>query len=204
MGDGHFHVEPGTLNTLSNPENFTVLRDLLIHHVAVANFIADGGGILPLANGLGTTLPTRRLDIPMAHHYGATVEQRLGGGMVLGVAYVGTQGRNLLRFTTPNLGQDSILAPLAFLILDPNDPEPSLFGVALPPGFRVANGGLAGGRPVPTVGTVNRFETTAESRYDAMQFQVRGRLRNSLQYQAAYTWSKASDDVSDVFDLAGA
>jgi hypothetical protein len=34
--------------------------------------------------------------------------------------------------------------------------------------------------------------------------QVRGRLRRSLQYQVVYTLSRVIDDVSDVFDLAGA
>jgi len=34
--------------------------------------------------------------------------------------------------------------------------------------------------------------------------QLRGRFGRSLQYQMAYTFSKAEDDVSDVFDLAGA
>jgi hypothetical protein len=34
--------------------------------------------------------------------------------------------------------------------------------------------------------------------------QLRGRFHRALQYQIAYTFSKATDDVSDVFDLAGA
>jgi hypothetical protein len=37
-----------------------------------------------------------------------------------------------------------------------------------------------------------------------VQLQARGRLRNALSFQASYTLSKATDDVSDVFDLAGA
>ncbi|MEP6637207.1 MAG: hypothetical protein ABJB97_10830, partial [Acidobacteriota bacterium] len=61
-----------------------------------------------------------------------------------------------------------------------------------------------GGRPQPTVGAVTQFETTASSRYDALQLQTRGRLRRSLQYQISYNFSKATDDVSDIFDLAGA
>jgi hypothetical protein len=201
---GHHHVEPGTLNVLANPENFTVLRDLLLHHIAVANFLTNGSGNIPLASSIGMTLPTRRLDMPMAHQYSLTVEHKLSQEMVLSVAYVGTQGRNLLRFTTPNLGPDSILTPLAYQIVNLNDPQPSLFGLALTPGFTISNGKLAGGRPVPTVGTINRFETTANSRYDALQIQLRGRFSNSFQYQAGYTLSKATDDVSDVFDLAGA
>ncbi|HEY1403158.1 MAG TPA: hypothetical protein VGB05_03460, partial [Pyrinomonadaceae bacterium] len=53
-------------------------------------------------------------------------------------------------------------------------------------------------------GFISRFETTAGSRYDSLQLQLRGRLRRQLQYQAAYTFGKVLDDVSDVFDLAGA
>src|ERR1041384_8540776 len=120
--------------------------------------------------------------------------------MVLSFAYVGTLGRKLLRFTSPNLGQDSILTPLAFDVAA--DQQPQLFGLALTPGFRISNGALAGGRPVPTVGTINQFETTASSRYDALQIQARGRFSSPFQYQAGYTLSKAEDDVSDVFDLA--
>ena len=51
---------------------------------------------------------------------------------------------------------------------------------------------------------MNQFETTANSRYDSLQVQVRGRFHRHLQYSLAYTLSKATDDVSDVFDLAGA
>jgi len=73
--------------------------------------------------------------------------------------------------------------------------QPRFYGLAFPAGF---------GRPVSTVGSISRFETTANSRYDSLQLQARGRLRRSLQFQAAYTLSKSIDDVSDVFDLAGA
>jgi hypothetical protein len=37
-----------------------------------------------------------------------------------------------------------------------------------------------------------------------MQLQVRGRFQRAVEYQVSYTLSKARDDVSDVFDLAGA
>jgi hypothetical protein len=62
-------------------------------------------------------------------------------------------------------------------------------------------------RPFPTAGTVYIFESTAKSRYDSLQLQLRGRyglLGTSSQFQVAYTFSKVKDDVSDVFDLAGA
>jgi hypothetical protein len=156
----------------------------------------------PAESVLGATLPARRLPTPMAHQYSVSVEQQLGDNLVASAAYVGTLGRNLLRFTTPNLGPNEYVLPLAINGLSP---QPDLFGFALPPGTGVTSDGrLVGGRPLTGVGSVNIFETTAESRYDALQLQLRGRFRAALQYQLAYTYSKAIDDVSDVFDLAGA
>lgn len=48
------------------------------------------------------------------------------------------------------------------------------------------------------------YESSARSRYDSLQVQVRGRFRRATQYQISYTLAKAVDDVSDIFDLAGA
>ncbi|MFN2511842.1 MAG: carboxypeptidase regulatory-like domain-containing protein [Pyrinomonadaceae bacterium] len=168
---------PGTINRL-NPE--LPLNDLL----DVANRF--------FPSALGATLPARRLEMPMAHHYNFTFEQQLSPSLVVSAAYVGTQGRHLLRFTTPNLGSSSTVAPSSF----------TPFSDARVPLFMGRTSSPA--RPVRGLGAVNRFETTASSRYDALQLQVRGRLSGSLLYQVAYTFSKAADDVSDVFDLAGA
>jgi hypothetical protein len=108
-----------------------------------------------------------------------------------------------LRFTTPNLGRNALLAPLAFSTV--LGLTPTFIGLALPPGARITpQGTIAGGRPVSSVGAVTQFETTATSRYDSLQIQVRGRFPSALQYDFGYTFSKATDDVSDVFDLAGA
>jgi hypothetical protein len=51
---------------------------------------------------------------------------------------------------------------------------------------------------------INQFETTGKSQYHSMQLQLRGRLVPAFQYQFNYTFSQVKDDVSDVFDLAGA
>jgi hypothetical protein len=88
-------------------------------------------------------------------------------------------------------------------VISPNFPQ--FTGFALSPGTQLSPAGkLVGGRPDPTIGTVNLFETSANSSYNALQLQVRGRFARRLLYNAAYTLSKAIDDVSDVFDLAGA
>ncbi|MBD0325965.1 MAG: hypothetical protein ICV68_06025, partial [Pyrinomonadaceae bacterium] len=180
-------VLPNTLNTF-NPA------------LGLSNLV--GSALRDFAGGFGATFPARQLETPMAHHYSFTFEQQLGANLAVSAAYVGTMGRNLIRFTTPNLGQNVILVPFDFeatVIDSTGNPNftPRFSGVAIPPGF---------GRPTSGVGAVNIFETTAESRYDSLQLQLRGRLKfiTTTQFQVSYTFSKTTDDVSDVFDLAGA
>lgn len=187
-------VAPGTLNTLNPLITFAQIA-------GIVNLV--GGGPVPALSGFGVTLPARKLDMPMAHHYSFSFEHQVRRNLVLSAAYVGTQGRSLLRFTTPNLGRNALLAPLAFSTL--LGAEPTFFGLALPPGSRITpQGTITGGRPVSSVGAVTQFETTGTSRYDSLQIQARGRFPKALQYNFGYTFSKVTDEVSDVFDLAGA
>jgi len=144
-------------------------------------------------DALGATIPTQHLEMPAAAHYNLTFEQQLGRKAVFAVAYVGTQGRHLLRFTTPNLGPASTIAPSSLTVFQEEFPVPEVLGRVVPPSRSAAG-----------VGAIYQFETTANSSYNALQLELRGRSGTSLQYRAAYTLSKAVDDVSDVFDLAGA
>ena len=197
-------VQPGTLNTLNPALTFA-------QSVNILNAIIRGGGDIPAVSGFGATLAARQLDTPMAHQFSLTVDQQLGANLTFGVSYVGTRGSKLLRISTPNLGPNAYVVPIAFTFLQPtagaslSPPAPDFFGLTLPPGTRISpTGDITGGRPVPTAGTIYRFETTARSRYHSLQLQMRGRFRRGLQFQTSYTFAKAMDDVSDVFDLAGA
>ncbi len=186
-------VTPGTLNHLDPTFSLQDQIDFI-------NFISTS--ILQNSSGLSLTLPARRLQSPMAHQYSVTFDQQLSSNLVISAAYVGTLGRNLLRYTTPNLGPNSFLVPVQYA---PGFAEPNFFGVAFAPGTRVsAAGTITGGRPVSSVGSVGIYETTGQSRYDALQLQARGRFTKSFQFQVNYTFSSVKDDVSDVFDLAGA
>ncbi|MBA3240003.1 MAG: hypothetical protein H0T60_02100, partial [Acidobacteria bacterium] len=181
------------------------------------NLLASAAGTLPGASGVEATLPAREQRAPGAHHYSVSFEQRFGQDTVFSAAYVGTQARDLVRFSTPNLGTNavSLLRSLGNELRGEFRFQPTFFGIAVAPGTRLTPlrgdnpvggqaGGFSGGRPVPGIGGVQFFETSASSRYDALQLELRGRLRSRLQYRAGYTLSKATDDVSDVFDLAGA
>jgi len=201
-------VQRGTLNLL-DPN--TSLAD----HIANINLLASAGGLLAGASGVEATLPSRTQKAPEAHHYSLSFEQRFGRDTFFSVAYVGTQGSNLPRFSTPNLGTNavSLIRNLDIELQGPGRFQPQFFGIAIAPGTRISRGDPAvpggpgqefiGGRPVPGVGGIQFFETTGSSRYDAMQLELRGRLRGQLQYRVGYTLSKSVDDVSDVFDLAG-
>ncbi len=174
-------VAPGSLNRL-NPQ------------LQLSSLLTNLLSIFPSA--ISPTLPARQLEMPSAFHYTASVEQQLNKHLVLGVAYVGTDGRHLLRLVTPNLGPglnvvptviDTIFQPILAV------PLPEFLGRAKAPAR--ASAGLGG---------VTLFETEGRSRYDSLQLHLRGRLTRSFEYQTSYTFSSARDDVSDVFDLAGA
>jgi hypothetical protein len=192
--DGIPIIQPGTVNTINPELPFDFLLDTIF------GFFPSNGSGRPF----GATLPKRTLETPMAHHFSATFEQQLNRDMVASAAYVGTRGRNLLRFTTPNLGPNFLVAPFGVATL--SGFVPTFFGVTFDPGAITpsANFSPTRGRPNPNIGPVNIFDTGASSDYDALQLQLRGRLRRSFQFQVAYTFSKSNDDVSDVFDLAGA
>jgi hypothetical protein len=168
---------PGTLNRL-NPQT------PIAQHVALVNLLARAGGVLPSASGVEATLPARRQQSPDAHHYSFTFEQRFGRDTFLSVAYVGTQASHLPRFTTPNLGTNAVtlLRSFDFELEGEGRFQPEFFGIALQPGTRIGGGrarkgqAFVGGRPVPGVGGIQFFETTASSRYDAMQLELRGRV----------------------------
>jgi hypothetical protein len=168
---------PGTINTF-NPQ------------IDLATFLADFSFVFP--NAISATLPARVLPMPMAHHYSFVFEQQLNQRLSASVGFVGTSGRHLLRFTTPNLGAGSTIAPTSMLV-DPAINAPVVNGVVF---------GI--NRAENTIGAVNMFETSASSDYKALQTELRGRFSTRFSFFMSYVLSKAEDDVSDVFDLAGA
>ncbi len=192
-----FLIQPGTLNTinpaLTTQQFRTALQDLFL--LFPSNEDVPGGSF-------GATLPTRKLNTPLSYQYSIGVEHNLFGSTFLSVAYVGTTGRSLLRFTTPNLGSNYIARIEGIFFDDINcDGTPENIGFCEPITLGTTNSPQ---RRVPKVGSINQFETTGKSRYDSLQIGLRGRLSRSFQYRANYVYGEVKDDVSDVFDLAGA
>lgn len=211
-------VAPGTLNTSSINGSGVTLFNL-----ATLTPFNQTGSPLSVRSGspFGATLPTKQLNTPMSHQYFIGMERQISKkDMFFSIAYVGTTGRDLLRFTTPNLGSNYILKINEISILSPNfantlgyfENVPTLRGFTFDPSTSRAATLAGNGRPSNgsgrsnNVGPINQFETTGRSQYNSLQFQLRGRLRSAdqgIQYQVNYTFGQVKDDVSDVFDLAG-
>lgn len=160
---------------------------------------------LPSGGGLAYTLPDNNLRAPYALQYNLQIERELYGDFLVNLAYVGSRGVKLTRFRTPNGGPNSITLPIDPLGLNyrqnPNNNVP-LLAVALPPLSNLSEGRLQ--RPNPRLGAYTIFDSTASSTYHSLQATATRRFSSGYQLTAAYTWSHAIDDVSDVFDVAGA
>ena len=182
---------PGTLNTFDS-STFGSFLDLIR---GLKDFSHTGPSFV---------LPVADLTTPYAQHWGLTVERQFMRDYLLSVAYVGTRGSHLLRFATPNLGPNSIpvVDHIAAEVPIPDFPElkfPAFFGTILPPHVRPARK-----RPFPLLGSFTSIESDANSNYHGLQAQLNKRFSHGVQFTTAYTWSHAIDEVSDIFDLAGA
>ncbi len=186
--------QPGTLN-MYNAAGYSRAG------ISFADLVVGITGTTP--NAINVTLPTQKLDMPLAHHYSVSFEQQLNKNFTVSAGYVGTSGRHLLRFTTPNLGSSLTVVPTSVSSSGGNIRNvPRSNGLVYIPQRPLDQLNSFGG--TESLGAVNQFETTASSTYNSLQTQLRGRLINSLSFQLSYTFSRVTDDVSDVFDLAGA
>jgi hypothetical protein len=142
----------------------------------------------------GFVLPANDLATPYAQHWGLTVERELKRNLLVSLAYVGTKGTNLLRFAHPNLGPNAIPVIDGSIL---SGAEINFTGTFVSPGegFR---------RRFPLLGSFTSIESDVNSNYHGLQAESTLRLTRGVQFTAAYTWSHAIDEVSDIFDLAGA
>ena len=185
-------IRPGQLNQIGVPSGAVQpLLGLLLNPGQIDFTLASGGG-------LAFTLPDRGLRSPYAMHFNLQVERELAPDLLANFAYVGSRGLKLTRFRTPNGGPNSPTFPVDPLGLTPQP----VFALALPPLSDFAAGRL--GRPEAALGAYTIFDSSAQSNYHALQLGLTKRFSRGFQLTAAYTWSHAIDDVSDVFDVAGA
>jgi outer membrane receptor protein involved in Fe transport len=107
------------------------------------------------------------------------VERELFANTSLSVSYLYFRGVHLSRTRDINLG-----APVPTTVLDPAGQN-----------FIVLRHPAA--RPIPGFARISLFESTADSRYNALAMELKRRFTRGFQFIAAYTFSDTSDNRPD-------
>jgi hypothetical protein len=178
------------LNTFDPAKNLG--RDLLEALLTLSRLATPQPNYFPGTPGF--VLPVADLVTPYSQHWGLTIECELRSNLLASLAYAGTRGAHLLRFATPNLG------PNAIPVIDGG----SIVGDTITFRGGVVSPGANFRRPFPLLGSFTSIESDANSIYHSLQAETSLRLTRGVQFTAAYTWSHAIDEVSDLFELAGA
>jgi hypothetical protein len=122
---------------------------------------------------VGITGIAKNYPAPTNYQYSLGVQQALSARSVLSIAYVGSQARHLNDYLAVNL--------------------PALANL---PGLVAAGGAGLNQDPTltyPGFGGIRLSENEANSRYNALQLDLKGNVRSDLQLQFGYTYSKAID-----------
>ncbi len=145
----------------------------VINYTTVQTFIEQAGKVSP-SNIQGYD-PQRRIQLTMNFSFG--IQQDIGFGSVLDVAYVGALGRHLLERV--NLNSIPFGADYQTKNLDPTNGNKVLPSQYL--------------RPYLGYGDIYFYMFGANSNYHSLQATLRRRYKNNLTYGAVWTWSKAMD-----------
>lgn len=133
--------------------------------------------------------------------YNLNTEYQLSSTIVLGAAYVGSQGHRLLAVYDENPGNPQLCLQLAALGCGPYGEDttyvlPSgqtLYGTR--PAGVFSNNGVKGANGLEAFGNIFTINSIASSSYDSGQFRLERRGK-SLQFLASYTWSQSRDNAS--------
>ncbi|PYU22059.1 MAG: hypothetical protein DMG30_15895 [Acidobacteria bacterium] len=145
---------------------------------AFANCIQTPGALTP-------TFIDYNYQSPYMIQYNASVQQQLPWNMALGVAYVGNHGVHLPMVRDGNPVLPTSLGPCG-------DPASVCAGGKVPfwdftsPAFHNAN---------RNYGSDINIATAADSRYNALQVNLEKRTSHGLQFSAAYTRSRVTDET---------
>jgi hypothetical protein len=147
---------------------------------------------VPLNAPLNLTPTQHAWEVPRVYGWNVGAQARLPGALILDVAYVGSESRQLPQTIQIN----AVPYGAAFLPenQDPTRPPSSTPGAtALPADFM---------RPYLGYGNIRMIEYTAFSNYHALQASLNRRFDRGLLFGISYTWSKALG-VADFDGSAG-
>jgi hypothetical protein len=128
----------------------------------------------------GVTSIQRDFRPPTVYNWSFGIQQNVGFGTVLDVAYVGNVGRRLLQRRSLN----ALNYGTRFL---PSSLDATANNAPLPDNFL---------RPLPGYADIQYIELAGTSNYHSLQTQVNKRFSKGLQFGVAWTWSKAMTIVN--------
>lgn len=136
---------------------------------------------------------------PYSQQWSLGIERRFAKNSIVEVRYLGTHGVGLFQTVDRNPKFDNLLNGFS-LSIDGQIVDFPSFPKSVPAGlFPVTSPNPdVTGRLLPRASISSR-ENTAQSSYNALQSRYNGRLFNHLILDAAYTFSKAFDNASEVF-----
>ena len=163
------------------------------------NFFADPyNGNPPPLNTFATPLTNLtlapNLPLPYAQDWDLNVQRSLGQDLLLAVSYVGTKGTKLPRFIEAN---PAVYIPLFDKSGNPNSTTNNADQRRIHSGCTLAD--PPSSCQFSSTGLITGI---ANSSYNALEASLRKRFSHGLSFLAAYTYSKAIDDVSS-FNISG-
>jgi Carboxypeptidase regulatory-like domain/TonB dependent receptor len=210
------------LGTLSFPPEFSVTQDVGTPGqpaIGSPNFLANGG--LKPGTGSGTTtFATAAIArsktsayvpdqvVPYSENYSLTIQREIGYGLTAEIGYVGDIGIHLPTQDQLNIqpevtsanylptfagtadinGHGSNYSTLAAIkaAAQAGNPGASATGAYFVPAFY--NAGF--------IGTITSYQPYSQSNYNGLIANLQGRMKNGLQMQLSYTFSKTMDDAT--------
>jgi outer membrane receptor protein involved in Fe transport len=122
--------------------------------------------------------------VPRTTQYSLSIQREVFKNAVLEVAYVGTQGRNLLHLVNINQPVPGVLTNLTNTLR-----AAGTIGAT-------ARASINAARPFLGYAAINDRRTEASSDYNSMQVTFNKRMSRGLEYGAVYTWAKNMTDAS--------
>jgi hypothetical protein len=173
FGIGYDRNSDGLVGLSSTAAQYPLIQTPTVYYGKLSNFLSGSGFVFPS----NVVTLERKGNIPTAYTMSLGLQQNLGFGVLLDVAYAGSLGRHL--YWQQNLAA----VPFGADFL-PQNQDPTRPGSPLPATFL---------QPYQGYGNVNLRNPGASSNYHSMQVAVTRRFARSLQFGGAWTWSKVLD-----------
>ena len=154
--------------------------------------VINYGQLSTLLSSAGLLFPNNvyavadKAHLAMVMNYSLGVQQEIGFGTIVSIAYVGSQSRHLSALVDRN----AIAIGADFLAIN-QDPTQKA-GTPYPSSFY---------RPTVGYNSIYQLSNGYNSSYNSMQVSVQRRFASRLQFGVAYTWAKALDFNDNDMDI---